>query len=213
MGRNQRPTRLILGYRGNSYKFMNFFVDKHDNSFYFHIYRESGETPMQSRGGAQKGKELKFNFPSSVPTGFPENKISFHKSGYIHSTDGMGQRYRDGVVGIPFAEIEAYMFILVVAPRHPVDMVRLTKIDKKRDIHLHLRDDISPFLIHFAVVRKGAQQLPRIPSAEDLLGGVIMGEYDDKDFGLLIAATKVLKAPGVEEIAWPPFPLVLKRVG
>jgi hypothetical protein len=148
-----------------------------------------------------------------VSTGFEENKISFHKSGYIHSTDVYGQRYRDGLVGIPFENVTSFLFVLVVAPKNPLEMIELGTVDNQRDIQIHLPEDVSPFTLQFAIVRKGTKQLPLIPTEQNILGGYIMCEYDDKEFGLLLIITKVLKTKELDEVFWPPFSLVLKRVG
>lgn len=50
-----KPTRIIFKYKGKFYKFMNYFPDKKDNSFYFHIYEnileniKSPKTPLEKR--------------------------------------------------------------------------------------------------------------------------------------------------------------------
>ena len=92
-------------------------------------------------------------------------------------------------------------------------MVGLGVVDSRRDIHLRLPDNVGPFAVQFAIVKKGTNQMPRIPPEQDLPGGCIMCSYEDKEFGLLLAMTKVMKTRGLAEVAWPPFPVVLKRVG
>ena len=137
---SRKPSRIILDYRKKNYKFMNFFVDKKDNSFYFHIYRKSNEFPMKSKTPlSDKSNIQRIHFPDFEPTGFNENHISFHESGYIHSTDSDGKRYRDAIIGIPFSKIESYLFILVIVPKNPLDMIELSMVDLGRDIQIHLQ--------------------------------------------------------------------------
>ena len=209
----RKSSRIILGYRGKNYKFMSFFVDKRDNSFYFHIYRKPNEFPMNPKTPLpEKSNILRIHFPGFEPTGFEENHISFHKSGCIHSIDSKGHRYRNGTVGIPFSEIESHLFILVLAPKNPSDMLELSKLDSTRDIRIGISDEMQPFALHFGVHKKWSSVMPRLPS-NDLLGGYIKCGFDDKDFELLIAMSKVDKVPGVGKVEWPPFTLVLKRIG
>ncbi len=210
--KNTKPTRLIFTYRGKCYKFMSFFVDEHDNSFYFHIYRKKGETPMFCDDHPSQAEPLRIHFPSFKPTGFEENKISFHESGYIHSTDKRGKRYRDGVVGIPFENVQSFLFILAIAPKNPLEMIAATSIDRQNDLQIHLKDDANPFVVQFAVVRKGTESFPKMPSEQNLLSGFIKCDYRDRTFGLVLALTKVLNASQSIELNWPPFNLILKRV-
>ena len=204
--------RIILDYQGKNYKFMSFFVDRKDNSFYFHIYRKPNESPMRPKTPLpDKSNFLRIHFPDFEPTGFKENHISFHESGYIHSTDSMGKRYRDGIVGISFSKIKSHLFILGLAPKNPSDLVELSRLDSSRDIHIALPNDIQPFILHFGVHRKESLSLPALPN--NLFDGLIMVQFDDKDFELLIAMTKVGAIPGVEKVDWPPFTLELKRTG
>ncbi|MBN1367594.1 MAG: hypothetical protein JW967_06690 [Dehalococcoidales bacterium] len=211
----RKPTRIILGYKNENYKLMNFFTGEQDNSFYFHIYRKPNEFPMRDIKRDIKNEtsnELRIHFPDFVPTEFNENHMSFHEKGYIHSTDAVGNRYHDGIIGIPFSKIDTYLFALVVAPKHPSNLIKLTRQkDSTRDIHIALQDDVQPFGLHFAFYKKGAI-LPKPPP--DLIGGGFVAcEYDDKVFGLLLAMKKVV--PGIKggSVAWPPFTVILKRIG
>lgn len=213
MARKKKPSRIIFGYKKKNYKFVSFFVDKKDNSFYFHLYRKLGETLMSS-GKSNNDESVKhIRFSEFKPTNFEENKISFHESGYIHSTDKYGHRYKDKVVGIPFREVDSFMFILVLAPRNPKELIEIHTIDDTRDILIKLPDTIHPFMVHFAIIKKGSSLLPLIPKNQNILSGLIHCYYDDKEHGLLIALTKVINKTGKDRIDWPPFTLILKRTG
>lgn len=213
MAKKRKPSRIIFGYKNRNYKFVSFFVDKNDNSFYFHLYRKLGETLMSS-GNSNNNESVKhIHFSSFKPTDFEENKISFHESGYIHSTDKYGHRYKDGVVSIPFRDINSYMFILVLAPRNPEELIEIHKLDDTRDIYIKLPDTINPFMVQFAIIKTGTSLLPLIPDNQNILSGLIYCQYDNKENGLLIALTKVLNKTGKDKFDWPPFTLILKRTG
>ena len=213
MARKRKPSRIIFGYKNKNYKFVSFFVDKNDNSFYFHLYRKLGEKLMSS-GKSNNNESIKqIHFSSFKPTDFEENKISFHESGYIHSTDKYGHRYKDGVVGIPFRDISSYMFILVLATKNPEELVEIHTVDNARDIHIKLPDTIHPFMVQFAILKKGSSSLPLIPANQNILGSLIHCDYNDKEYDLLIALTEVLNKTGKDRIDWPPFTLILKRTG
>jgi hypothetical protein len=208
----QKSCRIIFEYRGKYHPFLSFWVDKNDNSFYFHIYRRPGETPMSSNDGPiQNGSRIDFQL--FKPTGFNENKMSFHGSGYIHSTDKYGRRYRDGVRGIAFQKIETYLCFLLVAPPNPAHLVEIPSIDVNRDLQIHLPDDVAPFALQFTIIKKGTKTLPQIPIEECLFKEFIICEFTDKQFNLLLAATKVLKGQALEDVSWPKFPFVMKRIG
>lgn len=204
-----KSQRIIFGYKNRNYKFVSFFTDKKDNSFYFHLYRRPGETPMEPKIPLHERGDSKIDFTSYHQTNFKENKISFHKSGYIHSTDNQGNRFKDGTIGIPFETIDSFLFILVLAPHNPTEMIKLDKIDSTRDVHIGLPDNIEPFAVHFAVYKRNTNPKPNVLHR---IGRIIKCEYNNKDFGLLICLSKVLKATGIDKVNWPPFTLVLKRI-
>ena len=208
----QKPLRVILNYKGQLYKLLNFFVDKKDHSFYFHIYRKLGETPMAPEGKSYQ-EIKKIDFKKWIPTDFPENKISFHESGFIASTDKNGGRDRDGIKGIKFDQIENFQVILIIAPPDPTQLLKFSKSDTERDIVLNLSDSIEPFSLQFFIYKKNSTKKPHIPNQMDVFGRLICCEYGDKDYGLMLAGIKVSTAGNVQRITWPPFALVLKILG
>lgn len=207
------PFRVVLEHRSKRYKLINFFPDRRDNSFYFHIYRKPGEKIKQPETPLNQKPDRRIDFGAYYPVDFDENKISFHESGFIHSTDRQGNRFSDGVVGIPFAEIGKLTPILCVAPRDPRCLVPAGKPDSTRDITLHLPSAVEPFALHFGIRRKGFADLPAISTTEQMLPGFIGCSWDDKDFELLLTPKKVLRSNDDQEVSWPPFTLVLKRIG
>ncbi|RIV68772.1 hypothetical protein [Flagellimonas aequoris] len=93
----------------------------------------------------------------------------------------------------------------------PVQIDKLpihNKIDKSKDIVISLKDDVQPFTLHFDVYRKSKSEELDISNPNLSFGGYIMTEMDSKDFGLRIYGQKVLGEP-----FWPPFNLILNRIG
>ena len=169
---------------------------------------------MEPKIPLHKREDKKIIFGDYHPVDFDANKISFHESGYVHTTDKSGKRYRDGVRGIQFSNIDKYLHILALAPKRPSDMVKLAKVDLLRDLKIDLKDNIQPFVLHFAVHRKSVQLSGIYPGEIDLLDGkIIKVDFDDKEYGLFIGMTRVLKGPNVEKVEWPPFTLIFKRIG
>jgi hypothetical protein len=53
-----------------------------------------------------------------------------------------------------------------------------------------------------------------IIEGDDLMGGSFMQcKFDDMAFDLLISMSKIENAAETEKVNWPPFPVVLKRIG
>jgi hypothetical protein len=213
MGTDSKPTRIVFDYRGKFYKFMSFFRDKRNNSFYFHVYRKKGETLKHYNVITTEDGQMKLDFTSFQQTPFEENHLSFHESGVIHSKDCEGKRYQNGFSGIPFQDINTFLNILVIAPQNPKYLIETKSIDTRRDIQFHLKDDVEPFSIQFFIVRKDSNEYPHIPSTENLINGLVKIAYTGKIYDLIIGVTKVLKASPEIEVAWPLFPVVLKRIG
>lgn len=187
---------------------MNYFSDKKDNSFYFHIYEEASQNIKIPNIPLEKREDNKIDFKDFVETNFKRNKLSFHKSGYIHSTDNEGNRFQDGVVGIPFEKIDKSLLILVLGPKRIDTLIEIEKINKKTDLLIDLPSDINPFTLHFDVFRKSKIPELDISIPNLIYSGFVMTEYEGKEFGLRLYLQKVLG-----NAIWPPFNLILKRIG
>jgi len=203
-----KVTRIIFEYKNRFYKYLNFFLDKKDNSFYFHLYEAKGNKIKSPKIPLENRLDNKICFDDFICTDFERNKISFHKSGYIHSTDNKGIRFRDGIVGIPFDYIEKSLLVLVLGPPEIESLIEFQKINNETDIIIKLPSDIKPFTVNFEIFRKTKQAELDIPSNNIILDGYFMVEYDEKTFGLRVYLQDVLG-----EAIWPPFNLILTRRG
>lgn len=202
--------RIILSYKGKNYKLLNFFVDKKDNSFYFHFYRKQGELPREPDVPLNMKEDKTIDFTKYHVSNFFTNKVSFHESGLIHYTDDKGGRLKKGG-GVPFSEIKSTLEFFVVVPRNPVEMVELKgATDPRRDWHIAIQYH-EAFLFRFFLHKIGTPIAIELPG-NILEDGCVVFRYDDKDFELLIGMTKVFKAEGVETVKWPPFTLMLMRL-
>jgi hypothetical protein len=203
-----KPTRIIFKYKDRFYKFMNYFPDKKDNSFYFHIYDNKSENLRVPNIPLAKRGDNKIDFNDFVETEFKRNKLSFHQSGFIHSTDNNGNRLQDGIIGIPFEKIAKSLLILVLGPKKIDSLTEIQQIRENTDIIISLPDNISPFTLNFDVFRNDKINELDINNPNPILGGFIMTEYNGKEFGLRLYLQKVLGNAN-----WPPFNLTLKRIG
>jgi hypothetical protein len=185
---------------------LSFFVDKKDNSFYFHLYEEDNEV-FKSYSVTSENGITKIEFDKIKEHDFQRNKISLHQSGYIHSTDKNGRRLKDNIIGFPFSEIEISKLILILAPKKIDTLPILNKLDLTRDIVIIMSLG-NPFVINFEIFKKSElKNLPTIHE-DNFLGGFIEITIDDKEYGLRFYLQS-LKGNG----RWPDFSTVLSRIG
>src|SRR3989344_144299 len=76
----------------------------------------------------------KIKYEDIKSTGFEVKKHTFHPSGYTHSTDRFGKRYKDGLKTIPFKKIETYQQLMVILPKNYklspiIDPIKLGQYD------------------------------------------------------------------------------------
>ena len=203
-----KPVRIIFKYFGKFYKFMNYFPDKKDNSFYFHIYQGVSQNIKIPNIPLEKRENNIIDFNDFVETNFKRNKLSFHESGYIHSTDNKGNRFQNGIIGIPFDKIDNSLLILVLGPKRIDTLIETKKVNKKTDLLINLPLDIKPFTLNFEIYRKSKKNELDIAIPNLISESFVMTEYEGKEFGLRLYVQKVLG-----KVYWPPFNLILKRIG
>jgi hypothetical protein len=197
--------RIILIYKGKTYKLMSFFVNK-DNSFYFNIYHKPGQLLMIPNNSIS----LNPNFLTINPnifkhTSFEENHISFHESGKIH-LKGKNNSQIKVANGIPFSTINNNLQILVIVPKNPINLLECDKPDPDRDLQINLPINIQPFTLNFWLHNKKSNTFPPAPKV-NLLGGVIGGRFNNNDFELFLYMTPVYQKQGGNRVEWPSFTL------
>lgn len=202
-----KSTRIVFKYKAKLYKFISFFVDKKDNSFYFHTYEEADQNLKSLNFTWQENQPNLIDFGNIKEHDFQKNKLSFHESGFIHTTDKLGKRLKDNVVGIPFHRIETSLHILFFAPKQIDTLVEHEKTENQ-DLIIELPNDIKPFTLHFDVYRKSQSDNLEYNNPDLLINGYVFINYDNKEFGLRMYLQKVL-----DEAPWPPFSFNLIRIG
>lgn len=202
-----KSTRIVFNYKTKFYKFICFFVDKNDNSFYFHTYEEVNQNLKLISSNWQENQINHIDFKNITEFYFHKNKLSFHESGFIHITDKHGNRLKDNVIGIPFSEIETSLHILFFAPKKIDTLVVLEKINNQ-DIIIELPDDIKPFTLHFDVFRKSKIDSLNCDNPNLLFNDFKIKTYENKEFGLRLYLQKVLG-----DAQWPPVSFNRLRVG
>jgi hypothetical protein len=113
------PVRVVLESKGAKRKFFKLFADR-DNSIYIRPDRPPGQ-PWRIPGGPEQDAQgrIHLDFQNFKSPSFDLNKISYHKSGYIHLTDRSGKRYRDGTRGPAFSEMELPYDLCILVPCNP----------------------------------------------------------------------------------------------
>lgn len=202
----RKSTRIIFNIDETLYKFASFFVDKRDNSFYFHLYEEDNENFKSYNVTSDKGM-TKLEFDNFDEHDFQRNKLSLHESGYIHSTDKNGKRLKDNVTGFPFAEIDTCKLVLILAPKKIDTLPILEKTDPLRDIVVLLTLG-NPFVINFEIFKKTEVENLPTDHEDNIIGGYIEITIDDKDYGLRLYFQSI-KGKG----QWPDFTATLTRIG
>jgi|GEM_PF-5550394 len=124
----RQPIRIIFKHQDVLYKFLTIFVSE-DNSFHFHLYEESNKEFEYYNLTKEKDGKSKIDINKPVNSNFLRHKFTFHKSGYIHSTDKNGKRFKDGIKGLAFNEIETSNLILMFAPKS-IESLENTSIKK-----------------------------------------------------------------------------------
>ena len=190
----------MFDYGGKSRLFMSFFADAKDNSLYFRIYR-----------GGDQSDVVRIQLPEPEAAAL-EKEISALETelarlkGAKDNHHGGGRNPASSPKGPNFS-------ILSVAPGHPSKMAEVPSPNSKRDIHFALQGDVRPFLVNFMAHRKSSTEMPIIENG-DLMGGSFMQcKFDNMAFDLLISLSKIEETAETEKVHWPPFPVVLKRIG
>ena len=198
---NPAAIRVVFGYQEKNCLFMSFFADGKDNSFYFRIYRGSDQSDV-----------VRIQLPEPEAAAL-EKEISALEAELAHLKGTNGNHHHSGKRNADSSQKGPNFSILSVAPGHPAKMVESPSLDSKRDIHFALQGDVQPFVVNFIAHRKSSPEMPII-EADDLMGGSFMQcKFEDMAFDLLISMSKIKKTAETERVNWPPFPVVLKRVG
>lgn len=156
MATQKKAARIVFEYRKQLYKLFSFIVGK-DGSFYFHIYRHDDQRRQRVEVTRLSDGNLVIDGTKVVDDQFPAEKISRHRSGYIHIQDREGNREHDGIVSWSLADT-GFKIILTVFPQTIDQLVKNDRPDPKRDLIVHLADDQEkePFTVQVAVHKYGS---------------------------------------------------------
>lgn len=201
--------RILFEYSGELFKFMKIFPSKSDESLYFHIYDDSTSIVQSPKTHLEDRGDNKIDLKDYIETGFQRHKISYHQSGIIHSTNKNRERLRDGVTGIPFNEIDISKLILVILSKKVDLLPKENGTKKPTDIILKLPESISPFTIHFDVYRQSRESELDTSNPNLLYNFFLLLNFKNKEFGLRIYLQRISGASP----PWPPFNIILHRIG
>ena len=195
----QKPSKIYFRYKGSLYKFLNVFADNKDNSIYFHLY-ERANRKLNSAIISNKVIYIeKFETHD-----FEQNKITFHESGYIHSTNKNGKKLKDSILGIPFREIDVELSILAIAPKKIDSLIIANKEINGNDLIIDFEDkSIIPFILVFEIIRISKKN-DLIPLARQ----TVTIEFPNKEFGLRFHIQEIML-----DSKWPEHSITLIRTG
>jgi hypothetical protein len=193
--------RIVFDYEGKSRLFMSFLADAKDNSLYFRIYRGSDQSDVV---------HIQLPEPDAAAR---EKEIAALEAELARLKGAKGNHHHGGERTAAPSPTGPNFSILSVAPGHPSKMAEVQNLDAKRDIRFALQGDALPFVVNFMAHRKSSTEMPIIETG-DLMGGSFMQcKFDDMAFDLLISLSQIENAEETEKVNWPPFPVVLKRIG
>lgn len=138
------PFRVVLTQGETTYKFFSLFEGK-DGSIYIHPNRK--DRPWITPKLEKLNNGMKINIENSITRDFDVQKITFHRSGYIHVSNKERERLRDGIRGPSFEKIEPPYPLCVIAPSVLTEMP-IFKTDKKSAVvNLQIPEKVTPFYI------------------------------------------------------------------
>ncbi len=203
------PLRIVLNYRGVSRKFVTVIVGK-DNSLYIHQNRPLGQPWRMPRveAASDASARMILDFKNFEEPTFELAKLTIHQSGFIHTTDRRGKRYKEGTRGPSFAEMQLPYDMCVLVPCDP-ELLPPHQRDRAHVAQIELPDDIRPFHLTLSVIASSA---PPLPVAGPLLPRQPLNFlFEGLPRGIALTLWPVKpKEPGAI-VEWPPFPFVIVR--
>ena len=198
--------RLVFEYEGKLFSYLKFFTTYSDNSFYFVFYGEKEyDLPVSKQvldSSNRKISLLDFN-----PISFRRNKISYHKSGRVHSKDKNGKKPSNQYLsGIPFEDIEiSEQIMFSLCPK--IESLPLYQ-KKKSDntIIVPIPSKIKPFVVFFEVYRKSKRNQINIQIPRAVTPTLIFEDFD-YEFGLML----YVQSTSGEKPIWAPHHIVYTR--
>lgn len=207
MGR-RLPLRIVLQFRGTTRKFCSLFVGR-DNSFYVHPYRPPGQPWRVPGGDAEKSQagRAQLDLKDFTSPQFNLHKLSYHQRGFIHLTNTMGQRYRDGICGPAFEDLSLPYDFCVLVPCDP-GLLPVHAGDPGFVARIALPDEIGPFYVTLTIIQGAA---PPAPMQGPLIVQPLNFVFEGCAYGIALTMWPVKGTTEEAVPAWPPFPFLLFR--
>jgi hypothetical protein len=205
-----KSTRLLMEYEGRCSKLLHIAWSP-QSDVHIHPYRGPDEPFRPFPLNIQPGVDTTIRWDDFKPLEFDHNKVTFHRSGVVHSTDRGARRLKDGIHILEFSDIDDYHDIFVVVPRHPSELPAVTPRKGSRDVVFEVPTGIRPFYLLLTLFRAG--QFPKLPPPKPPLSEYPCISEPGLDYGLVISSHfSTLRGPE-GNLEWPPFTFWLARVG
>lgn len=201
----RQQIRFIFQYKNELYKFLSIFTSN-DNSFHFLLYEESEKPFKYYNISNDNDGRLRIDINNPISSDFIRHKFTFHKSGYIHSTSKTGKRFKDGVKGVQFKDIETSSLILILAPQKIESLEKYLPQKNGHNIIVPINEEQAPFAFNFEVCKKSSiNNLSRIPA--EIIQGPHIYHWGDLEYGLRFYFQNIIGAT-----KWPESTLILKQI-
>lgn len=206
-----KSTRLLIEYEGRLGKLLQIAWSR-ESDVHIHPYREAGEAFRPFPQPIHPGVDLNIRWDDFKPIAFDHNKVSFHRSGIVHSTDPQGRRLMDGIRVLAFSEIDEYHHIFAVFPRHPSELPATTPRRASRDVTLEVPSGIRPFFLLLTLYRASHPPVS-LPPPKPPLGLYPCVSEPGLEYALMVSGhfSNLQEPEGMRR--WPPFTFWLARVG
>jgi hypothetical protein len=197
--------RAFLEYEGIPRKFFTLLVGR-DNSFYVHLARPIGQ-PWRYPGtsAARENGMIELDFINFVEPSFDLRKISFHPTGYIHSTDAKGKRFRDGLRGPAFSDMTLPHEICAMCPSHPTTLPTFDQAGGNT-LRIVIPNECGPFSAVLSIIETSMPPAASVPDVWPII-------FPEVRFSLLLSLRPVREMVRKEPPPWPPFPFFVLMTG
>jgi hypothetical protein len=165
-----------------------------DNSFFVFPHRPEGQPwRFPTLVDDEHGRTVDFN--AYVEPALSLQKLTIHRSGFLHASDFSSRRYRDGLRVPPFVDMPLPFEACLFAPCDPISLPVSTPT--KGDVLTVQFDPQQPFIVRLHVAESAT---PR-PTAQSK---IFM--FGNLRFGLCITCETVPNATPDVPVPWPPYP-------
>jgi len=172
-----------------------------DNSFFVHPSRPEGQR-WRFPSAIDRGDHFEIDFANYVEPSLNLQKVTIHRSGFLHATDGASRRFRDGLRVPSFPDMKLPFEVCVFAPSDPSTLP--VRRASNHPVLAITREHHEPFVLRFHVC--GPDTAHPAPNSVKFMFG-------SHHFGLAVTSEFVPNATPSVPVPWPPYPFFILLAG